>query len=144
MIEKGKPIHIRLINSDEIIGELQETTNDNIIIKKPMVVSEITDPKTNHTNVVLSKYVLFDNNEDVTLSRNHIITMTGVLKEIGEFYYNSIEFNAIHLEPKIVSNIASVNQNMRNYLNQSVEEVVVSNAGDKLAINYHPISNTIH
>jgi hypothetical protein len=35
--------HIRLINGDEIIGELFKLKKDEVLIKKPMVVSERED-----------------------------------------------------------------------------------------------------
>lgn len=146
MIQKGKPVHLRLINADEIIGEYVEDTDREVIVSRPMIVTEIEDPNTKSTNVVLSKYVLFNDDDRLSLKKEHIITMTGVIKEIGEFYYNSMEYNSKFLETKIVDNIANVNKNMKSILDQSNESVIVEDEEIPTSVRkvYYYASNTIH
>lgn len=116
MKETPTPIHIRLINSDEIIGEFIGETDTEVQIKRPMMVSEVTDDKTKVSTIVLSKYILFDDNQVFPLSKNHIITKTNILDEIKNYYYNSLEYNNKFIEPTILREITKVNDMMQNML----------------------------
>ena len=111
-------VHLRLINSDEIIGELSGTTNTEILIQKPMLVSEVTDEKTKMSTIVLSKYVLFEDNQVIPFKKLHIVTQTGILDEIKSYYYNSLKYNAKFVEPVVKKELAKVNEVMQTIMDQ--------------------------
>jgi|SRR3990170_2774093 len=107
--------HLRLVNGDELIVELSGSTDNTVLVKKPMLVSEVTDSKTKLSTIVLSKYIMFDDT-DISLSKNHIVTQSNVLDEIRSYYYNSIEYNKLFLEPAIKNELAKVNHIMKNMI----------------------------
>lgn len=138
--------HLRLINGDEIIGELTGATEESLLIQKPMLVSEITDDKTRMSTIVLSKYVLFDDNQEIPFKKIHVVTQTHILEEIKNYYYNSIKYNARFVEPVIKRELIKVNGNMQDMLENSgmgEDELIASNSAivEELRF-YHPGSNT--
>lgn len=142
--------HIRLTNGDEIIGELIETTNNQLMISKPMVVSEREDPNTNISTIILSKYVLFDNDSVIPFNRSHVITCTDVLPEIRKYYYNSVEFNNRFTESIIRREISRINSLMEGMLKMNerastamLEEDLEEDPEIKVIITAYS-SNTIH
>ena len=145
-------VHLRLINSDEIIGELTGTTDDMLLIQKPMLVSEVTDDKTKLSTIVLSKYVLFDENQEIPFKKVHVVTQTHILEEIKSYYYNSLNYNARFVEPVIKKELAKVNNIMKGILDGEVnkkpeteDEFIESNSAivEELRF-YHPGSNTVN
>jgi hypothetical protein len=142
--------HIRLLNGDEIIGELVETTNSELLISKPMVVSEKEDPNTNISTIILSKYVLFEDDSAIPFQRNHVVTCTKVLPEIKKYYYNSVEFNNRFSEPVIRKEISRINNLMEGMLKAKNEAAVLEMAEldeeteDIRVITATHSSNTIH
>jgi hypothetical protein len=110
------PEHYRLCNGDEIIAEFVGETETEIQIKRPMVVSEVTENKSNISTIVLSKYILFDDNKVFSISKNHVITKTNILDEIKKYYYNSLEYNTLFVEPSVLNEISKVNQMMERMI----------------------------
>jgi hypothetical protein len=143
--------HIRLINGDEIIGELFKLKKDEVLIKKPMVVSEREDEATKISTVVLSKYVLFEEEKAISFRRDHIITLTDVLDEIRSYYYNSLEYNKRFVEPLVQAEIVKV---MSAVLQQHTNELLmgemepsddlVDEVKANVKVVYVPFSNTVH
>jgi hypothetical protein len=146
--------HIRLINGDEIIGELFKLKKDEVLIKKPMVVSEREDEATKISTVVLSKYVLFEEEKAISFRRDHIITLTDVLDEIRSYYYNSLEYNKRFVEPLVQAEIVKVNEVMSAVLQQHTNELLmgemepsddlVDEVKANVKVVYVPFSNTVH
>lgn len=153
-------VHLRLVNSDEVLGELEKIEDDKVYLIRPMIVDEREDPRTKGVNVVLTKYILFNTSKSVPFKIEHIITQSNVLPEISDFYFNSIEYNERFLEPAIVKDIAKTNDMIREFLDyqpemiggesadyalNDVEPTVHSEKSDnQVRIIVYPSSNTIH
>jgi len=118
-------IHLRLVNSDEVLGELEKVENDIIYLKRPMIVDEHEDPRTRNVNIVLTKYILFNTSESIPFKAEHVITKSNVLPEISDFYFNSIEYNEKYLEPTIVKDIQKTNEMIRQLLDFADEVEVL-------------------
>jgi len=157
MPEHQHVTHLRLVNGDEVVGELSGITNTEILIKKPMLVSEVTDERTKMSTIVLSKYVLFDENQDIHFSKSHVITKTHILDEIKVYYYNSIQYNTKFVEPVVKQELSKVNHVMENLLRQAAFEPILVRRPSKMSETYFddereddggrilvPGSNTLH
>lgn len=150
----NEPIHIRLVNGDELIGELESTSNTEIMLKRPMLVSEVTDEKTKIATIVLSKYILFDDDQVFPFSKTHIVTQTNILDEIKSYYYNSIEYNSKFVEPVIRQELSKVNKVMENILRAAslpLDETIIHRSskmeekeGDDDFRFLHPGSKTVN
>lgn len=152
----GEVIHLRLINADEIIGELDKIEDEKIYLRKPMIVDEREDPKSKTVSIVLTRYLLCDKSISIPFRSEHIITQTGVLPEISEFYFNSLEYNERFMEPQILSDIEKTNTAMREFLEEDSEVLAnkilnvldqlegTKETKDDLRIVMVPSSNTIH
>ena len=152
----GEVIHLRLINADEIIGELDKVEDEKVYLRRPMIVDVREDPKTRSVNIILTRYVLCDKKASIPFKAEHIVTNTGVLPEISEFYFNSLEYNERFLEPQIIGDIEKVNHSMREFLDEDSEVIAhkildaldhlqdPKDSKDDLKIVMVPSSNTIH
>jgi hypothetical protein len=141
-MKQGDIIHLRLVNADEIIGELDYIDEKEIALKKPLVVSEREDPDSKVSTIMLSKYVLFEDNIAIPFSRNHVVTSTNVLDEIKRYYYNSLEFNEKYSEPSIKKEISRINDMMETMLlGKPVADPIED---DQIRIIFTPSSNTLH
>lgn len=114
-------IHIRLINQDEIIGQIFNEDDNRIFIRNPLIVEEKMDSKTNQSMVVLSRYILF-HDVPIEFKKTHIVTFSGVLPEIEDYYFNSLEYNRKIIEPRILGEIRRINETMASYLTEPEEE----------------------
>ena len=148
-------IHMRLVNGDEIIAELHEITDNEIRVMKPMVVSEKEDPRSKTGTIILSKYVLFNDEEYVGFQRIHVVTLTDVMEEIKSYYKNSVDYSTKVIEPIVKREIMKVNNMMEQilYPREELEIPVqgleprarpVEKPDDDIRIIYTPSSNTIH
>lgn len=140
-------VHLRLVNQDEIIGELEGTSNTELFILKPMMVTEVTDSKTQISTIVLSKYVLFDNEKAIHINKNHVITTTGMMDEIKSYYYNSLEYNTRFVEPVVRQELMKVNHVMEKILKQEAAALIQRPLKDDQedTLRYvSPGSNTMH
>jgi hypothetical protein len=155
----GDVIHLRLVNSDEVIGELEKVEDNLVYIKRPMIVDEREDSHSKNVNIVLTKYVLFNSNTSVPFKVEHIITRTNVLPEISTFYFNSIKYNEKFIEPLIVKDIQKTNDMIEEFLNyeeflaseeaqlalnEDVTTIGLKPDEDDVRIILIPSSNTIH
>ena len=133
-------VHLRLINGDELIAEIEKTTKNELFLLKPMIVSEITDVTSSQSTIILSKYILFDNDVAISISKNHVITNTSVLKEIESYYRNSIEYNSKFVDPLVENELVKVNQALMSRLQDDAP--TFDNHTIKMV--YLPASNTLH
>jgi len=144
MTDSLEVVHMRLCNGDEIIGELSGSSNTEYLIMRPMMVSEVTDDKTHISTIILSKYILFDENQVIPFNRSHVITQTRILDEIKSYYYNSIQYNTKFVEPIVRQELVKVNLIMEGILKQtaSMENVVIRRS-NRYNEDEEPISQDI-
>lgn len=99
--------HIRLINGEEIIGDIVDYYDNKILISCPLVVSEKLTPA-GKSAVVLTKYIPFSANNICEISNNHVITITDLHEEMIRYYYHSLRFSYVS-EENMIKEIQAVN-----------------------------------
>lgn len=84
--------HIRLINGDEIIGDIINETDSTVIVDSPMIVEERTD-KNGSTGIVLNKFIPFAKENLCVFLKSHIICSSDLNDVVKRYYYNSLMFS---------------------------------------------------
>lgn len=122
-----KPIwHMRLINGDEILCQIGKETDNEIVVKYPLVISEKVEKKTGKSNIVLSKYTL-SKNSNLNLKQTHIVTKTRVHDEVENFYKSSLDYSKNVLEPNQLAEMQDV-ADMMNEMNKPNELIILAPA----------------
>ena len=124
--------HLRLINGEEIIGDILNVTESSVVIDNPLIVDEQSDQYGNHA-LVLTKYIPFAKNKVCEILREHVITMTELHSEMVKYYYLSLKLN-VKKEVNMINEIARVNYTM--------EQMMFDRVGEDGYI--HPTTDTKH
>ncbi len=111
-VPKQKIMYFRLITGDELVGSCigEDPDQTMVVIKQPMVLSEVLNPITQSVSLTLSKYMIFGNYEVVPIRNEHIISMTKVIPELEEFYHSSVLFNDEVSSKEIAKELARANR----------------------------------
>jgi hypothetical protein len=78
--------HIRLINGEEIIGNVISNTKTKIVVSEPLLVDQ------NDEYVILTSYLPFSNPNQCDILKSHIITQSYLHPEMIRYYYYSLKF----------------------------------------------------
>jgi hypothetical protein len=110
--------HIRLINGEEIIGDILDVYIDKVLISSPLLVTARTNSSGKEATI-LTRYLPFTTNDVCEISLNHIITMTDIHEEMKRFYYHSLRV-ANEYEERMISNVKQANMDMESALMDAV------------------------
>ena len=84
--------HFRLINGDEIIGDLINQSPEYYYIDNPMVVDDWIDQQAGEGGIVLNRFCTFSRENFVAISYDHVISMVPTDPSVSKFYYESIKY----------------------------------------------------
>jgi hypothetical protein len=107
--------HIRLINGDEIIGDIINETEYTMVVDCPMIVEERTD-KAGSTGIVLNKFVPFAKQNVCVFLKSHIICSSDLNDVVKRYYYNSLLFSN-KLTDRMIRDLEFVNTLMETQYN---------------------------
>lgn len=107
--------HLRLINGEEIVGDIIAETETTIVMDNPLQVEERREE--GGSSLVLTKYIPFSKTQICELAKSHIITFNELHPELIRYYYNSLKFNHSS-EMKMIDEIYRVNLVMEEMLDQ--------------------------
>jgi len=112
VVPKQEVMYLRLTTGDELVGcrlgEDEESTM--VVIKSPMLLSEVLNPMTQSVSITLSKFMIFGSYEVLPIKNEHIISMTRVIPELEEFYHSSVTFNREVASKEVASELARANR----------------------------------
>lgn len=120
-----KIYHIRLLNGDEIISEVDSENKTSITVLNPLVVEELKNPETGTSSIILSKYSLSDDH-NIKINKNHIITLTTVNDTIMQYYMASLIYSEKYIEQNKINEIKKVT----DYLNGIISNKPNGNNGN--------------
>ena len=109
--------HIRLINGDEIIGDVISVSEKTITIDNPLHVEERVNDM-GYASIVLTKYIPFSQYKVCELQKQHVITTTELDPAIQKYYYLSLKINK-NIEKNMIDDINQVNIKMEQALNNA-------------------------
>lgn len=128
--------HFRLINGEEILGELTTETDKEVFILNPHVVVETSSA------IVLSKYVPFSEQQLISIKKDHIITTTELHEEMVRYFMNSTILSK-NTADTAIEGLKKVNDMMETMIHDlptptpSFEDFFDMSGT-------HPTSNTVH
>jgi hypothetical protein len=134
--------YIRLSTGDEVIGDcLGETSTedtDYVVIKSPMLMSEVTNPFTQGTNVALSKYIPLGEFTVLPINRKDIVFILPVMKEMQDLYNSSViyttEFVDRHIRDELTRSTKAVNKAILVDYEEKIEGEIVNMPGKNVII----------
>lgn len=106
--------HIRLINGEEIIGDIVNQTESTVVVDCPMIVDERTD-SSGSTGIVLNKFVPFAKDNVCVFLKSHIICRSDLNEVVKRYYYNSLMFSN-QFADNIIKDLEIVNNLMEQQL----------------------------
>ncbi len=140
--------YLRLCTGDEVIGDCLGETDDQkyVVIKYPMLVSEVSNPFTQATNVALSKYIPLGQFEVLPIDRKDIVFILPVVSEMRDFYNSSViythEFVETHIRDELKRSTMAVNKAILIDMKEKVEADVLKFPGKNVIVPGN--SSTIH
>ena len=99
--------HIRLINGEELIGDVVDYYDNKILVSQPLLVNERMS-QSGKSAIVLTKYIPFSSSSVCEIQNNHVITITDIHEEMVKYYHHSLRFSYVH-EENMIKDIQSVN-----------------------------------
>lgn len=118
---KNSIYHLRLVNGDEIITKVTKKTKTLTYVYEPLFVEEIKNPETGQSSILLTKYLLSDDNL-ATFNNAHVISFSSVNKSIEKYYHVSLEYNKKFIEGQKLNEIEKVTKFMNGLVNKNPEE----------------------
>ena len=106
--------HIRLINGEELIGDVIDYYDNKILVSYPLLVDERMSTS-GKSAIVLTKYIPFSTTNMCELMNTHVITITDIHEEMVRYYKHSLRFSHVH-EENMIKDIQSVNVMMESSL----------------------------
>lgn len=138
-----KVYHIRLINGDEIISEIDSENKTSITIINPLVVEELKNPETGTSSIILSKYSLSDDS-NIKINKNHIMTLTTVNDAIMQYYMSSLVYNEKYIEQNKINEIKKVTEYLNGIISNKPNGKLIIKKDKIDSSMLHLGSNTIN
>ena len=124
--------HIRLINGDEIIGDVLDIYLDKVLISCPLFVTERMST-TGKPATVLTKYLPFSSNEMCEISLSHIIVIADIHEEMMKFYFHSLKISNEY-EEQMLSQVKEANIRMEASM---MDDVAINNGTSSSSNSLH-------
>jgi hypothetical protein len=124
--------HIRLINGDEIIGDVLDIYLDKVLISCPLIVTERMST-TGKPATVLTKYLPFSSNEVCEISLSHIIVIADIHEEMMKFYFHSLRISNEY-EEQMLSQVKEANIRMEASM---MDDVAINNGTSSSSNSLH-------
>lgn len=136
-----KIFHIRLINGDELLGDLHKEDDLNYTIDQPLLLEEVFDHETHIPKQILTDYVPFSIPKACNINKIAVISMTPVADEVLDFYRHSVELTKMKSKT-VLENISRVSDEMVEYFKE--EDILDECEGASMLDGNFYSSNTIH
>lgn len=85
--------HFRLINGDEVLGDLINNSSSYYYINDPMVIDDWYDQSGGQGGIILNRFCTFSDDNFVAINQNHVVSMVPVSDNVKEYYYQSVKLS---------------------------------------------------
>ena len=122
---------IKLINGDEVIGDIVEEQENTITVSNPLQIETVFNENTGTDHLMMSMYMpLGKIQEPLKYNKWHILQMVPARDQVIRYYYNSLEYNS-KLSESIENTINHTNNTMESRENFSNNEQVYIHSASK-------------
>jgi len=122
--------HIRLVNGNELIGEVLFEDEDFVLIDGPLLVNEMESDL--GSALMLNPYIPYSQNTCCQIKTDHIVTVTDLHPVMIKHYTLSLKATN-RLNQKILDEIDRVNQTMEALMmEESIDPTRISKGTDSV------------
>ncbi len=109
---------LRLGSSELLMARFIAETSKYITVSWPMVVTQVQIAGEQQGEVLnLKKWFPFDPDQIIDIPKDHIIAITGVSSSYEQYWYNTVAFQMIYVEPQAKNNVSALNRKLEEYNN---------------------------
>lgn len=141
-------VYIRLLSGEEVIGLClgEDPQKDVVVLKAPMLMSEMINPYNQSQAIVLSKFILFGDCEVIPIKNDQVVVMSTVLDEMQDFYNNSVLYTREFAHPYMLDELKQSNKAIKHAITSEqvkrFKETSPELTGGRPVIT--PSNNTLH
>ena len=107
-------LHLRLIDRSQIVSRLYDEDEAKFILEYPMLIDHKNVNGTQAMNLV--KYMPFNMNQIIEIDKSKVIAAAEATERFIKYYYNSIHYQALYVEPQTEENIDRINESLEAVL----------------------------
>jgi hypothetical protein len=117
-------LHLRLINNDQIAARLLDNNEDSITVEFPLLIETLAVDGI--TGINMSRYMPFDYQQILMLKKDHIVAMTETSEEFAKYYYNTIHYQSLYIQPQTDKSLKKINEKLEQVLSDDNQEFLES------------------
>ena len=134
---------LKLINGEEIIGEIENTINEQYIIGNPLLI-EITSDDSGMHGMILVNYCPFSDVNTISIDIKNVVASYKVNDSLQEYYEKSIVYCRKYHDLRFSTSIATAISYLDNILEKIDEPKKTKREKLNLKIFVNPNSNTVN
>lgn len=127
---------LKLVNGEEVIGEIENSANQQYIIRNPLLV-EVTSDGSGMYGMILVNYCPFSDVNTVEIDINNVVSKYKINDSLQEYYLKSVEYCRKHYDIRFTKSIAKA----ISYLDSILENLNEKNQPKKKKLDLKIISN---
>jgi|SRR5688572_18897742 len=115
-------VHIHLVSGMQIAARYFRDSDDLLFVEYPMLIEEKDVNGIPAMNLI--KYLPFtsDNEQVLILKRDHVVSISPVTTTFSDYYYNTIHYNALYIQPGQDNTMAQMNAKLKTVLSKDSQD----------------------
>ena len=110
-------LYLRLVNGDQIAAKFVADSDHFLTVEYPMLVDHRSVDGTPAINLI--KYLPFNTDQYLDLQKSHVVVMSVVNTAFAQYYYNSVHYHALHVQPQTDANLVEINKTLESVLSDN-------------------------
>lgn len=98
---------VKLLNSSELIGDIVNDEKESITLNNPLVINYRYKNELSPPIISLLRYSSFTSTKDITLKKEHILTMLSPTDNMIRYYKTSLKNIVEHIDPAVDQELAT-------------------------------------
>jgi hypothetical protein len=113
-------LYLKLVNNEILAGRYVSDNDEYLTVEYPMSLENKQIDGVSAINLI--KYLPFNFEQILILKKNHIIAMTNVTMEFARYYYNTIHYQAVFIQPHTEASMNQINLSLETVLSKDSQE----------------------
>jgi hypothetical protein len=115
-------LYLRLVNGEHVAAKYVADSNEYLTVEWPMLVDQRSVDGTPAINLI--KYLPFNTEQYIDFMKNHIIAMSVVNTAFAQYYYNSVHYHTLHVQPQTDLNLVQINKTLESVLSDDNQKFI--------------------